>query len=249
MARKKRVCTISFKHFVDYIRRGIYDEYMENTKKYVYGFLGVVILFFVWRHITNPLVVTVSGSGKVAVPATEALVAATVVETADSVDLVEKNLKTKIGAVRLAMVNGGVDEKSLSQSQVTITPLAAVVSGAKGYSATVQVSGQSKDVANLNILIVKVYQAGASIVSQPVVQVSNQQELENSALKMALVEADKNAKYLAKLKWKMFKKVVSVQQASSGNTSTSTKISSDNNGVVGSSFEVAKAVSVVYYLW
>ncbi len=221
---------------------------MDNTKKYVYGFVGIVILFFVWRYVTNPLVITVTGSGKVTVPASTALISATVVETGDGADTVEKSLKTKIGAVRLAMVNGGVDEKSLVQSQVTITPLAAVVSGAKGYSATAQISGQSKDVANLNILIVKVYQAGASIVSQPVVLVDNQQNLENSALKMALTDADSNAKYLAKLKWKMFKKLMSVQQASSGNTSTSTKVA-DNNGVAGSSFEVAKAVSVVYYLW
>lgn len=221
---------------------------MDNTKKYVYGFLGVVILFFVWRHVMNPLVITVTGSGKVSVPATMAVVSATIVESGDTAEIAETNLRNIIGAVRLAMVNGGVSEKSLSQSQLQITPLAAVVSGAKGYSATVSISGQTKEVASLNTLIIKMYQSGASIVSQPVVEVDNSQELENSALKLAMTEAETNARYLARLKWKMFKKVASIQQASSGNTSTTTKVS-EKEGVVGSSFEVAKAVSVVYYLW
>ena len=234
--------------FLTILVGGIYDGYMDNTKKYVYGFLGIVILFFVWRYVTNPLAITVTGSGKVSVPANLARVSATVVETGDTVDLVEANLRSKVGTVRLAIVNGGVNEKSLSQSQLQITPLAAVVSGAKGFSATVSISGQTSDVVNVNTLIVKIYQSGASIVSQPVVEVDNSQELENSALKLAIAEAEINAKHLAKLKWKMSKKVASIQQASSGNTSTTTKVS-EKEGVAGSSFEVAKAVSVVYYLW
>lgn len=237
-----------FKHFVDYIYRCIYDYVMEDNKKYVYGFLGIVILFFVWRYVTNPLVITVSGTGKVTVPATIAKLSATVVDTGDSVSALDASLKAKVSAVRLAMVNGGVNEKSLTQTQVQVTPLAAVVSGAKGYSATVTLSGQTADVSNVNILIVKLYEAGASLVSQPVVEVENQITLENEALKFAMKEADANAKFFGKLKWKMFKKVASVQQASSGNTAVATKVT-EKDGIFGSSFEVAKAVSVVYYLW
>lgn len=221
---------------------------MDERRKYGYGFVALLVLFFVWRYITNPLVITVTGSGKVVVPATTARVTATVVDTADTAESVEISLKTKISSVRLAMVNGGVKEESLSQSQIQITPLAAVVSGAKGFSATVSIVGQSSDVANINTLLVKVYQAGASLVSQPVIEVNNEQQLENDALKMALKEADANAKYLAKLNWKLIKRVASVQQASSGNTSTTTKVA-EKDGVLSSSFEVAKAVSVVYYLW
>lgn len=221
---------------------------MDNTKKYVFSFLGLVILFFVWRHISNPVVVTVTGSGKVSVTANSARISATLVESADTVDKLDVALKSKVSVLRLAMVNSGVTEKSLNQSQIQLTPLAAVVSGAKGYSATVTISGQTNDVANLSVLVVRLYQAGASIVSQPIVEVSNQQEVENEALKMALKEADLNANYLAKLKWKPFKRVSSIQQASSGTTSTTTKVS-ETEGVVGSTFDVAKAVSVVYYLW
>ena len=46
------------------------------------------------------------------VPANLARVSATVVETGDTVDLVEANLRSKVGTVRLAMVNGGVNEKA-----------------------------------------------------------------------------------------------------------------------------------------
>jgi uncharacterized protein YggE len=220
---------------------------MEDNKKYIYGFLGIIVLFFVWRYISNPLVITVTGTGKVTVPATIARISATVVDTGDTVSAVDTSLKTKLATIRLAMVNGGIIDKSLTQTQVQITPLAAVVSGAKGYSATVTLSGQSADVTNLNSLIVKTYDAGASLVSQPILEVENQQTLENESLKLAMNEANVNAKYLAKLKWKMIKKVASVQQASSGNTSTTTKVS--ENKINGLTMEVAKAVSVVYYLW
>ena len=50
-ARTGRVNTTSFKHFVDYIRRGNYDGYMDNTKKYVYGFLGVIIIFSLYLYL------------------------------------------------------------------------------------------------------------------------------------------------------------------------------------------------------
>jgi len=228
--------------------RRIYDEYMDNNKKYLVGLFALIIGFFVYRYITNPLVVTVSGTGKVTVPASGARLSVSIVETGDDVNKVEEAIKAKIAAVRLSMVTNGVNEKSLSQTQMQIMPLSAVVSGAKGYSAQVNIVGQVSDVSNLSGLVVKLYQSGASIVSQPVIEVENQQELENAALKMAMADADKNLKMVSRLKMKLFRKTVSVQQASSGNTSTATKVT-ENEGNVGTSIEVAKAVSVVYQLW
>ncbi len=225
-----------------------YDGCMENNKKYFFGFLGVVFLFFIYRYLSNPLLATVSGSGKVTVPASGARLSVSVVETGDDVSKVEQAIKAKAAAVRLSMVTNGVNEKSLTQTQMQVTPLSAVVSGAKGYSAQVNITGQIGDVSDLSGLVVKLYQSGASIVSQPVIEVENQQDLENQALKMALSDADKNLKIVSRLKRKIFKKVVSIQQASSGNASTATKIT-ENNGSAGTSIEVAKAVSVVYQLW
>ena len=65
---------------------------MDNTKKYVYGFLGIVILFL-FGGMLPILAITVTGSGKVSVPANLARVSATVVETGDTVDLVEPTTK------------------------------------------------------------------------------------------------------------------------------------------------------------
>lgn len=221
---------------------------MENNKKYLVGFFALVVGFFVWRYISNPLVVNITGTGKVTVPASSARLSVSVVETGDDVDKVESAIKAKIAAVRLSMVTNGVNEKSLSQTQMQITPLSAVVSGTKGYSAQVNIVGQVSDVSNLSVLVVKLYQSGASIVSQPIIEVENQQDLENQALKMAMSDADKNLKMVSRLKMKLFKKTVSIQQASSGNTSTITKIT-ETDGNSGTSMEIAKAVSVVYQLW
>lgn len=225
---------------------------MENTnssmKKYLLGALTIFVLFFVWRYVSNPLVVTVTGTGKVSVPATSARFTVSVIATSDSVDSAVTDLNAKISSLRLAMVNGNVNEKNISQSQTQITPLSAVVSGAKGYSATAVIYGQTNDVLKITDLVVSLYNAGASVVSQPVIEVSNQQELENTALKSAMNEASTNARYLAKIKRKLFKKVVSIQQASSGNVATATKTEASDKGAT-SSFEVAKAVSVVYWMW
>ena len=40
----------------------------------------------------------------------------------------------------------------------------------KGFFSNCFYSGQTSDVVNVNTLIVKIYQSGASIVSQPVVK-------------------------------------------------------------------------------
>ena len=53
--------------------------------------------------------------------------------TGDSVDQVVADLNSKVASVRLAMVTGNVN--GITQSQLQVTPR-AVVSGAKGYSAT-----------------------------------------------------------------------------------------------------------------
>lgn len=222
---------------------------MENNKKYLVGFFALILGFFVWRYVSNPLIVSVTGSGKVTVPASMARLSLSVVETGDDATKVEQAIKAKVAAVRLSMVTNGVSEKSLSQTQMQVMPLSAVVSGAKGYSAQVNIVGQVSDVSNLSGLVVKLYQSGASIVSQPIIEVENQQDLENQALKMALADADKNLKMVSKLKMKLFKKAVSIQQASSGNASTASKIVEAEGGASGTSIEVAKAVSVVYQLW
>jgi len=221
----------------------------NNNKKYLIGLVILIVGFFAWRYISNPLIVTVTGTGKVTVQATSARLDASVVVTGDTVDQVLGDLKTKVASVRLAMVTGNVNEKNMSQSQIQVTPLSAVMSGAKGYSATVVLYGKTDDAVNVSDLVAKIYKAGASIVSQPVIEVDNEQELENSALKIALDEAGSNARYLAGLKKKMFRKMISVQQASSGNLATSTKIEMSSEGKTASSFEMAKAVSVVYWMW
>ena len=221
---------------------------MENNRRYVFGFLAILFLFFVYRYVTNPLVVTVTGTGKVTVPASSARLSVSLVETGNDVDKVEQSIKAKVAAVRLSMVTNGVNEMSMSQSQMQITPLSTLVSSANGYSAQVNIAGQVSDVSNLSALVVKLYQSGASIVSQPVIEVENQQDLENQALKMALSDADKNLKMISRLKMKLFKKTISVSQASSGNASTISKVT-ENNGSTGTSIEVAKAVSAVYQLW
>lgn len=221
---------------------------MENNRKYAIGFVLAILLFFVYRYLSNPLITTVTGTGKVTAEATKASISVTALESADTVSKAEIALKAKVLALRLSMVTNGISEKSLSQSEMQITPLSAVVSGASGYSAQVVITGEIADLSNLSGLVVKLYQSGAGLVTQPVLQVDNQTSMESESLKLAIKDAEKNLKTLSSLKKKLFKKAVNIQQVSSGNASVVSKVETVNDKTVVN-VEFAKAVSVTYQLW
>ena len=126
---------------------------------------------------------------------------------------------------------------------MTITPAAAIAAGATGYQAMSTLTVKTANVPMVSEIVVNMYASGATVVSQPVVSVEDQDKLEAQALKGALKEAKKSLRSTVGLA--PIKKVVGIQQASSGNVATTTKIVEDNKGT----FEVVKAVSVTYRVW
>ena len=214
----------------------------NNKKTWLIGLAVIVsVVFGMW--VFSPAEVVVTGTGMVSVPATRATFNVTVNVIADSADVALTDLRKKIEGVRKQLTEMNIRSEDIAETQITLTPAAAVVAGAKGYQAMTTLSVKTTNVAQVPEMIVNMYVSGATIVSQPVVSVEDQDKLEQEALNDALKDAKNNLGMT--VGFRPIRKIVGIEQASSGNTATSIKAVADNKG----SFEVTKAVQVLYRVW
>ncbi len=217
---------------------------MDNEGKNVW-FLGlaviVIVAFGMW--VFSPTEVTVTGVGKVSVPATEATFNVTLAASNDVAGDALAGLRSKVEVVKGKLSEAGINADNVSETQVTLTPSAAIVANAKGYQALTTLTVKTKNVPVAADLVVEMYKNGATVVSQPVVAVDQLEKLEKAALKEALDKAKTSLSDTVGMR--PVRKIISIQQASSGNVATTTKEVADNKG----EFEVSKAVSVTYRVW
>lgn len=227
-----------------------------SASKLIYVVLFPVVILlggFLWKWATTPDYVTVTGSGTVTVPATSAQLNITISTVGANAQTAVSDAIAKSTAIKGVLTSNNVPAGEISTSQVQVTPAGALVSGATGYQAAIALTAKTAYVSGLEVLIVNLYQAGATVVGQPVVAVENQQSLEATAVAKAMQNAEANLAMLPVVKWHPIRKVVTVSQASSGSTSTSTKQvaagAPDSAAATNGTFEVTQAVSVTYALW
>jgi uncharacterized protein YggE len=219
--------------------------------------VGILIVVVVgWTYLSSPLVVTVTGSGEVAVPATNATVSFTLSATDNSsVAAAVASVQTKANTMRAFLMKSGVAEGDIAESQVTAVPAALVATGATGYQATVSMAAKTVHVANVSNLVSDLYTNGALVVAQPVLSVENQDKLNQQAFDSAMKDANTQAQTIGFSNWKFIRKVISISQATSSSTSTSTTkadtLTSANNVTAATNgvFKIVKAVSVSYKMW
>jgi len=224
----------------------------NSSKKYIFGVIVLLVFGFIYWYVSNPIVISVTGSGKVVVPASSATCSVTVVATGVDAATAITILNTKTASVRAAMLEGSVSEDNIAQSQPQVTPAALVVSGASGYQASVNIAFKTKYVSDLPNLIGKLYANGATVVAQATYLAENQEESERVAMSQAMEKANNEAKYFARSKWKLFRKIVAVQQATSGISSQSAvkdSTSKDEQIIANGGVQIAKAVQVTYRMW
>jgi len=205
--------------------------------------LAVIVSAVMGMWIFSPTEVVVTGTGKVSVPATSATFNVTISTTAASANAALTDLRTKVAAVKKTLTDINIGSDSITETQVTMTPAAAVVASATGYQAMTTLTVKTANVTMAPEIVVNMYASGATIVSQPVVSVDDQLALEKEALKSALAQA--KASLGETVGFRPIRKIVGIQQASSGNVATTTKTVADSTG----EFEVVKAVSVTYRVW
>lgn len=215
---------------------------LENKKIWLIGLAVIVsVVFGMW--VFSPTEVVVTGTGSVSVPATSATFNVTVNAISDSASGALADLRAKVMTVKKTLAEISITADNITETQVTLTPAAAVVASAKGYQAMTTLSVKTANVAMAGEMIVNMYASGATIVSQPVVSVENQDKLEKEALSDALKDAKASLNETVGI-LRPIRKIVGIQQASSGNVATTTKVE-NNQG----SFEVTRAVQVTYRVW
>lgn len=215
---------------------------------------GVVVLFVIfWTWVTNPMVVTVSGSGQVSVPATNATISFTLSSTNNDPSSAIKDVDAKADQMEAYLQSKGFAQGNVARSQVTVVPANLISSGAQGFQATISMAAKTIDVQSIPVLIPSLYGNGAVVVAQPILSVENQNDLDQQAFNSALNDANNQANNIGNSKWKFIRKIISISQVSSPTTSTSTTkadVSNTNPSALANGvFKIVKAVSVTYKMW
>lgn len=232
------------------------EEPMKWGPKKILGIVVLVIAAIaVWTYVGSPMIVTVTGSGEVSVPATNATVSFTLSSSDASAQNAVGSVNAKALTVRTFLEGQGITSTDIAESQVTVVPAGLVSAGATGYQATISMAAKTTHVSTISSLISSIYTQGALVVTQPVLSVENQDKLEQTALDSAMKDAKSQAAKIALSNWKLFRKVVAVSQVSSPTTSTSTTkadtLTGANSQVAATNgvFKIVKAVSVSYKMW
>jgi len=134
-------------------------------------------------------------------------------------------------------------------------PAGLVVVGSEGFQSTIQMTAKTSNVSGVGDLVGSLYNAGAAMVDQPVLNVEDQDRLEEQATKEALKDAKDQINKISLRNFKFIKKMVAFSEQSSGTTSTSSvrpelfsqelSEGAESKGT----FKIAKLVTVSYKLW
>jgi uncharacterized protein YggE len=215
---------------------------MNNRRVWLIGLAVIVsVVFGMW--VFSPTEVVVTGVGRVSVPATSATFNVTLTSVKDTANEALSDLRSKMGAIKQTLSDINITAENVTETQIILVPASTIVASAKGFQAMATLNVTTANVALAPEMVVNMYAGGATIVSQPVVKVENQEKLEKEAMDFALKQARNSLKET--IGFRPIRKIVGIQQASSGNVATSTKTAEDKNG----EFEVIRAVSVTYRVW
>jgi uncharacterized protein YggE len=227
-----------------------------NWRKGLMILVTAFVLMVVWLALSSPMIVTVTGSGEVSVPATNATLSFTLSATDNSISGAVASVTAKAETMRNYLKSKGVAEGDIAQSQVTAVPAGLITAGASGFQATVSMAAKTVHVSDVSNLISDLYTNGALVVAQPVLSVENQDKLEQQAFDSALKDAKSQAGKIGLSNWKFIRKIISINQVSSPSTSTSTTRADTTVTGTGSAlavtngvFKIVKAVSVSYKMW
>ncbi|MFZ3301596.1 MAG: SIMPL domain-containing protein, partial [Microgenomates group bacterium] len=196
-------------------------------KKYLGYSLAVLLLIFAYSWIMSPLVITVTGVGEVSAPAENAVLTFSLASSRDNPNDAVAEVKNLVTKVKDSLKNFGVGDSDVYESQVTVVPAGAVVSGATGFQATVSMGLKVNSITSLDSLTASLYGMGAQVVSQPQLSVGDSKKLENDAYALALKDAKSKANTTALKNWKLIKKIVLIQESQTPVTTTVTKQASD----------------------
>lgn len=227
------------------------QESGKSLRKYFFIFLFVVLGMLLWTFINSPMIMTVTGTGERSVPAQNAVISFTLISSNANAGQAITDLKAKSENMRKLLRTNGIGESDVTETQVTVLPQQT-----GGFQASVGMGLKTKNLSNVTNIISVLYSNGAYVVSQPVLTADDIKKYEDEAFNEALRNAHKEGDKLAFKNWKIFKKVISVDQASTPSSTTATSKTNDPTKVNGSDFsldnrvfKITKVVSITYKVW
>jgi uncharacterized protein YggE len=153
------------------------------------------------------------------------------------------------------LISQAIPEENIIESQVVAVPAGLVTAGASVFQAQIAMSAKTAHVTGINDLVATLYANGAYAVSQPVLFVENEQPLDQQAYNSAMQDANRQAGAISLQNWKFIRKIIDINNQSSGTTSTSSSKAdvatgaktplANQNGV----FQITESVTVTYKMW
>ncbi len=235
------------------------DMYMESAffpwKKYLGYSLAVLLVIFSYSWIMSPLIVSVTGTGEVSAKAETAALTFTLTTNSENPQSALSSIKDSSTRIKEFLKTYGVEEGDIYESQTTVVPASAVAAGATGFQSTISMGIKTSMVNNLDNLTSQLYSQGAFVVSQPVLSVGNIDDLEKQAYNLAIKDAKKKAWSVALSNLKIIRKIVLIEQSTTGASSTvvnkagaidqAEKNLSPDDGLI----KISKVVQVSYKMW
>lgn len=201
------------------------------------------------------MIVSVTGVGELSAKAETATLTFTLSSNADNPQSATNAVKENASKIKATLATSGVPESDVFESQISVLPASAVVTGATGFQATLSMGIKTAQINNLDGITNNLYALGAVVVTQPVLSVGSIEKLEKDAYNMAIKDAKKKAGSIALSNWKLIRKIVLIEQSTTQPTSTVTskagtidqveKNLSPEDGLI----KISKVVSVSYKMW
>ncbi len=239
--------------------KSMYSLYVEPVetpwKKYAFYSLGIVLILAFYQWISSPLVITVSGTASVSVPAEYIVVTFTVSGNGDNPNAALEATNTRVSNIKNRLAEIGVADNDIYESSTAVVPASAVREGGSGFQSTASLGLKTAKTTSLDRIVATLYENGASVVSQPSYSVENTTTKELEAYNMALKDAKSKAGKIALRNWKLFRKIVLIQESQLQNTTTVTSKADasqqvrDDLSPADGLIKINKAVSVSYKLW
>lgn len=227
----------------------------SSFKKYLFYSIALVVLLFIHQWISSPMVITVTGSGEVSSKAETATLTFVLSSNNESPQTASDKVKETLKKIKETLKTSGIPESDIYEASVVILPASSIVAGGTGYQATLNMGIKTTQVNNLDGVTSNLYSQGAVVVTQPILSVGDKTKLENEAYDLALKNTKKQANSIALKYFKLFKKIVLVQESTTSPSSTVTskadivaqidKNLSSEDGLI----KISKVLSVSYKMW
>ena len=206
--------------------------------------------------------ISVSGNATILVPADTATVRLGVTESAQNVLEAQSAMNAKIEAIRQALLESGIDEKSINTDRLNIyTNYSYAEDGTErvsSYTASSTLSIVTQDMDATGAIIDTAFGAGANTLNGIEFSVQNTEEVMDEAYVQAMLDAHDKAELLAQTEGASVRGVVSISQGSAYSYDSMTNslrmdaaVAEDADAgtfVQAALIEVSASVSVTYEL-